>query len=103
MSAIGRNPVEWESISMSSFITDCANSNVLNELENLKKGAENLRKMSEAGKRSAADQSPGKTDEDDDWTVVSDKKGGAVKNNKKKLKEKSKEALEIEKSLYDEK
>ena len=36
--AIGRKPVEWESISMSSFITDYANSNVLKELENLKKG-----------------------------------------------------------------
>ena len=63
--------------------------------EALSRNAENLRKMSESGKRGPEDQSPGKTDEEE-WVKV-DKQ---VRNSKKKTKEKSAEALEIEKSLF---
>ena len=66
------------------------------------KKSDELKRMSEAGKRSAEDQSPGKDDGDDeDWNTVSKGKKKDAKNRKKKAKEKTSEELEIEKSLFD--
>ena len=69
------------------------------------KQAADLKKMSETGKRTAENQSPGKEDgeDDSDWNVAGGGKGSKNKNPKKKpQKEKSKEELEIEKSLFNE-